>query len=93
MALQSLEIKLILYCCSDKVREMHDLKWHDLWFFSKVFLLFQKKGFRCFPGALLSGMVIPWEASLKKKKDKEGEKINSLVKSAGKCSALLLDSS
>lgn len=29
----------------------------------------------------------------KKKKEEKGEKINSLVKSAGKCSTLLLDSS
>lgn len=42
--------------------------------FSKVFLLLQKEGFQCFPGALLAGMVIPWEASLKKKKRGEGGK-------------------
>ena len=45
VALQSLDIKLILYCCSDKVREMHDPKWHDLWFFPKFFLSSKRKVF------------------------------------------------
>lgn len=45
VALQSLEIKLILYCCSDKGRKMHYLKRRDL-IFSKIFLLFQREDFK-----------------------------------------------
>ena len=61
--------------------------------FFQSFSSLPKERFSMFPWSFVVWNGDPMGGFFKKKKDKEGEKINSLVKSAGKCSALLLDSS